>query len=68
MKEKKYRVFNDTDQVYASPDEMTWDQAVSFMLDFVTHYRDQGFYYSVRGRIPLSELRLVVLSSDENPF
>jgi len=57
-KTRRYFVMNDTDGVFAHPDPMTSKEAERFMVQFLKRFERQGFYSSVRGRIPLSELKL----------
>src|SRR4030095_4674143 len=56
--EPRYLVINETDGVPAHPDPMTREQCDVFMEAFRQRFAAQGYYASVEGRIPVSELRL----------
>src|ERR1700679_2067045 len=58
--EPLYRVFNETDGVYASPDHFTKAEAERFIGRFKGRFATQGFYSSVDGRIPISSLSLIL--------
>ena len=42
--EIKYTVFNKTDGFFASPDQMTKEEAEKFVKDFPMRYTEQGYY------------------------
>ena len=54
-----YRVFNDTDGIYASEDEMHWERAEEFVEQFHERFKGQGYYRTARVQnIPVEEIRL----------
>jgi hypothetical protein len=54
-----YRVFNDTDGIYASEGEMHWERAGKFMEQFHERFKAQGYYRTALGQnIPLEQIRL----------
>jgi hypothetical protein len=65
LKPSKYHVFNATDGVYATPRALTWKSANRFINEFRKRFEPQGFYASVHGRIPISEVNLVIKPAEE---
>jgi transcriptional regulatory protein LevR len=60
--DRKFIVFNDTDQIWASMDIMSIEQAIQFMEDFPKRYELQGYYRTAQGiAIPISCIRLSLL-------
>jgi hypothetical protein len=57
----KYLIFNETDGVYAYPHAVSRSEAERIIAERLEGYRRQGYYASVRGRIPVSELSLVLV-------
>jgi hypothetical protein len=56
---RRYRVFNNTDGIYASEDEMHWERAGKFVEQFHERFKSQGYYRTARGQnIPVEEIRL----------
>lgn len=53
-----FMVVNETDQIFASPEPMTYYEAQVFMAQFQERFAAQGFYASVAGRIPVEALKL----------
>ena len=41
---QKYIVFNHTDGIFASPDQMTKKEAEKFVREFPLGYKNQGYY------------------------
>ena len=64
MSEPRYFVFNATDQIFAAPESMTKAEAEAFMVSFRERFRAQGYYASVEGRIPVSELELELVEGE----
>jgi len=60
----KYRIFNETDGVYAHPDAVTYAEAQRLIAAFRQRYERQGYYASVRGHIPISEVSLKIVPND----
>ena len=59
--EKRYRVFNRTDGILASPNPMTLQEAEAFIRDFPKRYKQQGYYLTASGeRIPAEAVELEV--------
>ena len=64
--DKKFIVFNETDQIWASMDIMSIEQAIQFMEDFPKRYERQGYYRTAQGvAIPTSSIRFCLLPFDE---
>jgi hypothetical protein len=57
----KLLILNETDGVYAYPQAVSRDEAERIIAKLIQGYRRQGYYSSVRGRIPVSELSLVLV-------
>lgn len=56
--EPRFYVMNETDEVLANPEPMSQAECDVFMTRFRERFAKQGYYASVKGRVPLSELRL----------
>ncbi|MFA6093662.1 MAG: hypothetical protein WCU88_08905 [Elusimicrobiota bacterium] len=58
-----FGLFNETDEVFASPDEFkTRKAARAYAREFRQRYKAQGYYLTAGGdRIPVEALRLVVV-------
>jgi len=52
----QYLIFNKTDRVYAYPEPVTREQAGHIIRNLIARYEWQGYYASVCGPIPVSEL------------
>lgn len=65
MSEARFLVFNATDEVFATPEPMTKEEALAFMVSFRERFKAQGYYASVDGRIPISELELELMEEDD---
>lgn len=46
---KHYAVFNTTDGFFASPDQMTKEEAEKFVAEFAARYDRQGYYRTGKG-------------------
>jgi|CXWL01.1.fsa_nt_gi hypothetical protein len=59
-----FLLWNETDQVYASPEEFkTEREAQAYALEFRSRYATQGYYKTAGGeRIPPEDVELVVES------
>ena len=61
-----YRVFNATDGIYASEEEMSAKEADQFVQDFLDRFNRQGYYLTAAGeRIPIDDVRLRVEEAGE---
>lgn len=55
-----FTVFNQTDGIYASPEELTAEEADKFIADFPKRFEHQGYYLTKNwDRIPPKDVRLV---------
>jgi len=58
---KRFRVFNETDGLYAHPRTLSEKEAARFIEEFRQRFERQGYYLTARGeRIPAAEVRLVL--------
>lgn len=63
---KRFIVFNETDQIFASMDIMDIETAVKFVENFPKRYEIQGYYRTSQGiAIPPSSVRYCILAYDE---
>ena len=62
----KFLIFNETDGVYAYPHAVRRREAERIIAKLIQRYHRQGYYASVRGHIPVSEL-VLVLEPSERP-
>lgn len=63
---KTFLVFNATDGFYASPDEMTKEEAETFVKQFPERFRTQGYYRTGRWeKIRPEDVELNIVSLDE---
>ena len=46
---ERFMVFNDTDEIFASPKQMSLKEARKFVADFHKRYRMQGYYLTSDG-------------------
>jgi hypothetical protein len=60
----KYLIFNETDGVYAYPEPVSAAEAKRIIAELRKRYRRQGYYASVTGRIPVSELSLILIRDE----
>ena len=66
MSTNTHLVFNITDGFFASPDEMTKEEAERFVKEFPERFKFQGYYRDSRGqRIPPEEVILKIIPSDK---
>lgn len=64
---KTFLVFNATDGIYASPDEMTKAEAEKFVREFPRRFDRQGYYLtSSRVRIDPADVKLEIVPLDES--
>jgi hypothetical protein len=54
-------IFNRTDGVYAHPDAVSRAEGKRIIERLKQRYRLQGYYASVKGRIPISMLELILI-------
>jgi hypothetical protein len=47
---EKYLIFNETDGIYASPEEFTNEEADEFIKNFPERFERQGYYKTGDGR------------------
>lgn len=61
-----FMVWNDTDKLFASPDEFATEaEAKAFIVRFRRRFDAQGYYLTFdRRRIPAEEVDLVVVPAD----
>jgi len=65
---KRFRVFNRTDGIPASPDSMTLQEAEAFVREFPKRYKQQGYFLTATGeRIPPESVKLVLLDLEWEP-
>ena len=58
-KPPRFHIFNETDQIMASPDAMTAAECDAFIAEFPARFARQGYYATATGhRIAPSEVRL----------
>jgi len=58
---KRFRVFNRTDGIPASPNIMTLQEAEAFVSEFPERYKRQGYYLTASGRrIPPEAVELEI--------
>jgi hypothetical protein len=62
----KFLIFNETDGVYAYPHAVRRREAERIIAKLIQRYHRQGYYASVGGHIPVSEL-VLVLEPSERP-
>jgi len=60
----KYLVFNETDGVYAHPEAVSARKARRIIRALRRRYAPQGYYASVRGRIPASQVRYTLIAAE----
>jgi hypothetical protein len=65
MSEPLFYIFNETDGIVAWPEPMTRAECDRFMVEFRERFRQQGYYASAAGRIPISELRFQRIPAEE---
>jgi hypothetical protein len=62
----KHLVFNVTDGFFASPDEMTREEAYQFIKKFPERFKFQGYYKDSNGqRIPPEDVVLKIIQSNK---
>jgi hypothetical protein len=62
----KFRVYNATDGIYASPEEFSADEAVSFMGSFRARFKDSGYRTSHGQTIGHHDIELKVERASQN--
>jgi hypothetical protein len=62
----RYLIFNETDGVYAHPEPVSARKARRIVRAIRRRYGAQGYYSSVAGRIPVSELRFRLIPDSTN--
>lgn len=65
-----YKVFNYTDNIYASSEEFkTQRQAKAFIKQFRERFKVQGYYRdNRRNKVAINEIEIEVIDSDFTPF
>lgn len=66
MEQRRYRVFNRTDGVYADPRILTREEAEVVVRDFPKRFERQGYYLTgSRERIPPMAVELEIVDEGE---
>jgi hypothetical protein len=61
----QYLIYNETDGIYAYPEPVSKAEGERIISELKTRYERQGYYASAQGRIPISDLSLILIEAQQ---
>jgi len=61
----QYLIYNETDGIYAYPRPVSRAEGERIISELKMRYERQGYYASAHGRIPISDLSLILIEAQQ---